>query len=110
MRERFDLHATAVFSDPFGRADPKYEGKWENVSFLVDTGATRSTIRKDVMPTALLSHQRANVVGISGGVEKIPITQNITIEYGPLEVHHAFLLAVNSPISLLGRHLLCRLG
>ena len=86
----------------------KVNGK--NVSFLGDTGATHLTIRKDVMPTAPLSLQRVNVVGISGIAKKIPRTQNLTVEYGPFEVHHAFLLAANSPVNLLGRDLLCRLG
>ena len=50
------------------------------------------------------------MVGITGVVEKIPTTENLTVECGPLEAHHAFLLAANSLVNLLGRDLLCRLG
>ena len=63
---------------------------------------THSTIRKDAMPTAPLLQQSTNVVGISGVAAKIPITQNLTVEYGPLEAQHAFLLAENTPVNLLG--------
>jgi len=84
------------------------EGK--QVTFLVDTGATRSTLKQGEIKNLPLSGDLVSVVGVSGRREDIPISDKLRVEVGPLRGEHAFLVAKHTPMNLLGRDLLCRMG
>jgi len=86
----------------------KIEG--QEIPFLVDTGATKSALRKSDFPNAPLSRERVKVVGMSGVACTIPLTEQLRVEIGPLSANHAFLMATDTPINLLGRDLLCKLN
>ena len=86
----------------------KIEG--QEIPFLVDTGATKSALRKSDFPDAPLSRERVKVVGMSGVAMSIPRTEQLRVEIGPLSVHHVFLMATDTPINLLGRDLLSKLN
>ena len=77
------------------------------ILFLVDTGATKSAIRKIDFPNAPLSHEQVKVVGVSCVAMVIPLSEQLRVEIGPLLAQHAFLMATDTPINLLGRDLLC---
>ena len=47
---------------------------------------------------------------MSGVACTIPLTEQLRVEIGPLSVNHAFLMATDTPINLLGRDLLCKLN
>jgi len=73
-------------------------------------GATKSVLRKSDFPNAPLSRERVKVVGMSGVAMPIPLSEQLRVEVGPQSAQHAFLMATDTPINLLGRDLLCKLN
>ena len=57
-----------------------------------------------------MSSQQVKVVGVIGVPMQTPLTKKLKVEIGPLAEHHVFLFAIDSPVNLLGRDLLCQLG
>ena len=94
------------------RDEPKLTLKIEGreIPFLVDTEATKSALRKSDFPNAPLSRERVKVVGMSGVAMPIPLSEQLRVEVGPQSAQHAFLMATDTPINLLGRDLLCKLN
>ncbi|KAJ1191684.1 hypothetical protein NDU88_001000 [Pleurodeles waltl] len=91
---------------------PYVEGRvmGHRVSFLVDTGATRSTVRSVEVPNLPLSGRTVQVVGVANRYLTNPITDPVQVRIGNYEGSHKFVVCDSSPISLLGRDLLCKLG
>uniref|UniRef100_UPI00358E1EFB uncharacterized protein n=1 Tax=Myxine glutinosa TaxID=7769 RepID=UPI00358E1EFB len=80
------------------------------LEFLVDTGATRSTINKGQLPSLRPTARNVQILGVSGLPQALPISEEVRVTCGPLEAKHAFLMTTTAPTNLLGRDLLCRLG
>ncbi|KAJ1211130.1 hypothetical protein NDU88_006491 [Pleurodeles waltl] len=80
------------------------------VSFLVDTGATRSTVRSIEVPNLPLSGRTVQVVGVANRHLTNPITDPVPVSIGNYQGTHNFVVCDSSPVALLGRDLLCRLG
>lgn len=80
------------------------------VNFLVDCGASMSAINPRDLPGAKLSTEIVNTVGVAGIPIKNPLSVPLTVELGPLSGEHAFLMAADTPLNLLGRDLLCQFG
>ncbi|KAJ1175251.1 hypothetical protein NDU88_000539 [Pleurodeles waltl] len=91
---------------------PYVEGRvmGHRVSFLVDTGATRSTVRSIEVPNLPLSGRTVQVVGVANRYLTNPITDPVQVRIGNYQGSHKFVVCDSSPISLLGRDLLCKLG
>ncbi|KAJ1192662.1 hypothetical protein NDU88_001968 [Pleurodeles waltl] len=89
---------------------PYVEGKvmGYKVSFLVDTGATRSTVRSAEVPRLPLSGRTIRVVGVANQYLTNPITDPVQVEIGNFQGLHRFVVCDSSPVSLLGRDLLCK--
>ncbi|KAJ1091547.1 hypothetical protein NDU88_004667 [Pleurodeles waltl] len=89
---------------------PYVEGKvmGYTVSFLVDTGATRSTVRSVEVPRLPLSGRTIRVVGVANQYLTNPITDPVQVEIGNFQGLHRFVVCDSSPVSLLGRDLLCK--
>uniref|UniRef100_A0A8C9TLE4 ribonuclease H n=1 Tax=Scleropages formosus TaxID=113540 RepID=A0A8C9TLE4_SCLFO len=81
------------------------------IKFLVDTGATRSTLRSKEAQGAPTSGQFANVVGAAGLTHFLAETLPLPVSSPKTShvVHHAFLLSDFCPVNLLGRDLLAKL-
>ncbi|KAJ1106094.1 hypothetical protein NDU88_003497 [Pleurodeles waltl] len=79
-----------------------------NVSFLVDAGATRSTVRSAEVPKLPLSGRTIRVVGVANQLLTNPITDPVQVEIGTFQGLHRFVVCDSSPVSLLGRDLLCK--
>ncbi|KAJ1092899.1 hypothetical protein NDU88_006009 [Pleurodeles waltl] len=80
------------------------------VSFLVDTGATRSTVRSIKVPNLPLSGRTVQVVRVANRYLTNPITEPVQVRIGNYQGSHKLVVCDSSPISLLGRDLLCKLG
>ncbi|KAJ1124334.1 hypothetical protein NDU88_002795 [Pleurodeles waltl] len=78
------------------------------VSFFVDTGATRSTVRSAEVPKLPLSGRTLKVVGVANQLLTNPITDPVQVEIGTFQGLHRFVVCDSSPVSLLGRDLLCK--
>ncbi|KAJ1124958.1 hypothetical protein NDU88_003401 [Pleurodeles waltl] len=91
---------------------PYVEGRvmGHRVSFLVDTGATRSTVRSIEVPNLPLSGRTVQVVGVANRHLTNPITDPVPVKIGNYQGSHNFVVCDSSPIALLGRDLLCKLG
>ncbi|KAJ1119866.1 hypothetical protein NDU88_008051 [Pleurodeles waltl] len=91
---------------------PYVEGRvmGHRVSFLVDTGATRSTVRSIEVPNLPLSGRTVQVVGVANRYLTNPITDPVPVSIGNYQGVHNFVVCDSSPIALLGRDLLCKLG
>ncbi|KAJ1128471.1 hypothetical protein NDU88_006849 [Pleurodeles waltl] len=91
---------------------PYVEGRvmGHRVSFLVDTGATRSTVRSIEVPNLPLSGRTVQVVGVANRHLTNPITDPVPVRIGNYQGSHSFVVCDSSPIALLGRDLLCKLG
>ncbi|KAJ1192348.1 hypothetical protein NDU88_001658 [Pleurodeles waltl] len=91
---------------------PYVEGRvmGHRVSFLVDTGATRSTVRSIEVPNLPLSGRTVQVVGVANRYLTNPITNPVQVRIGNYQGSHKFVVCDSSPISLLGRDLMCKLG
>ncbi|KAJ1180371.1 hypothetical protein NDU88_005592 [Pleurodeles waltl] len=89
---------------------PYVEGKvmGYKVSFLVDTGATRSTVRSAEVARLPLSGRTIRVVGVANQYLTNPITDPVQVEIGNFQGLHRFVVCDSSPVSLLGRDLLCK--
>ena len=79
-------------------------------SFLVDTGATRSTIAAEELPGVEKSRNSAQIVGLGGKIQTLDTTAHLRVRCGPMQEKHAVLLSTTTPVNLLGRDLLCKLG
>ncbi|KAJ1090286.1 hypothetical protein NDU88_003421 [Pleurodeles waltl] len=91
---------------------PYVEGRvmGHRVSFLVDTGATHSTVRSIEVPNLPLSGRTVQVVGVANRHLMNPITDPVPVSIGNYQGLHNFVVCDSSPIALLGRDLLCKLG
>ncbi|KAJ1149592.1 hypothetical protein NDU88_002399 [Pleurodeles waltl] len=89
---------------------PYVEGKvmGYKVSFLVDTGATHSTVRSAEVPRLRLSGRTIKVVGVANQYLTNPITDPVQVEIGNFQGLNRFVVCDSSPVSLLGRDLLCK--
>ncbi|KAJ1207901.1 hypothetical protein NDU88_003291 [Pleurodeles waltl] len=77
------------------------------VSFLVDTGATRSTVRSAEVLNLPLSGRTVQVVGVVNKHLTNPIADPVQVEIGYFQGLHKFVVCDSSPVSLLERDLLC---
>ncbi|KAJ1118345.1 hypothetical protein NDU88_006537 [Pleurodeles waltl] len=89
---------------------PYVQGKvmGHKVSFLVDTGAASSTVRSAEVPKLPLSGRTVKVVGVANQLLTNPITDLVQVELGTFQGLHRFVVCDSSPVSLLGRDLLCK--
>ncbi|KAJ1193434.1 hypothetical protein NDU88_002732 [Pleurodeles waltl] len=89
---------------------PYVEGKvmGHKVSFLVDTGATRSTVRSAEVPKLPLSGRTIRVVGVANQYLTNPITDPVQVEIRNFQGLHKFVVCDSSPVSLLGRDFMCK--
>ncbi|KAJ1081612.1 hypothetical protein NDU88_001790 [Pleurodeles waltl] len=87
---------------------PYVQGKvmGHKVSFLVDTGATRSTVRSAEVPKLPLSGCTVKVVGVADQLLTNPITDPVQVELGTFQGLPRFVVCNSSPVSLLERDLL----
>ena len=83
----------------------------KTVPFLVDTGATVSSVRSEDMDLPL-SGKEILTVGISGVPHQTPLSAPaiITSAIHPFTTKHSLLLTSGSPVNLLGRDLLCKMN
>ncbi|KAJ1164467.1 hypothetical protein NDU88_004904 [Pleurodeles waltl] len=83
---------------------PYVQGKvmGHKVSFLVDPGASRSTVRSQ------LSGRTIKEIGVANQLLTNPITDPVQVEIGTFQGLHRFVVCDSSPLSLLGRDLLCK--
>ncbi|XP_078506943.1 uncharacterized protein LOC144767334 [Lissotriton helveticus] len=79
-------------------------------TFLVDTGASRSTVRSAVVPNLPLSGQTIQVVGVANRRMTNPLTEPVPVKIGSFSDRHQFVVCDSSPVCLLGRDLLCKLN
>lgn len=80
----------------------------KNYQFMVDTGATYSCIGSDGhnMP---LSGSLIKTQGFSGKTMTVPLTKPVNVTIAGKTIRRPLLYAVNTPINLLGRDILCPL-
>lgn len=80
-----------------------------DLSFLVDTGATFSTMQ--TLPKfSHLSKNTVEVVGFSGVPQTLPVTEPLKTKVGRQTVTHPFVISSSVPVNLMGRDLLIKLG
>ncbi|KAJ1107906.1 hypothetical protein NDU88_005293 [Pleurodeles waltl] len=89
---------------------PYAEGKvmGHKVSFLVDTGATSSTVRSAEVPKLPLSGRTIRVVGVANQYLTNLITDPVQVEIGNFQGQHKLVVCDSSTVSLLVRDLLCK--
>lgn len=94
-----------------GMADPMLSMTVEGTElpFLVDTGATYSTLRA-TPDCATLSYHTVNVVGFSGVPMTLPLTDPAVTKLGKQTVKHQYVVSPQVPVNLMGRDLLVKLG
>ena len=80
----------------------------KTLPFLVDTGATCSTMRS--VPPDTLSTKSITLMGFSGEKQTLPITKPLLTQLGNQKVKHPFVHSPTVPMNLLGRDLLVKLG
>nr|XP_015797242.2 uncharacterized protein LOC107373618 [Nothobranchius furzeri] len=76
--------------------------------FLVDTGATHSTIQS--APANKTSNRHTTVMGFSGEPQTLPYTLPLPTKVGEQTVFHSYVYSPSVPVNLLGRDLLIKLG
>lgn len=81
----------------------------KTVPFLVDTGATFSTLN-DVDFHNHATPETVSVVGFSGVQHKLPLSSPLLVSAGTQAIEHSFVLSQDVPVNLLGRDLLKSLG
>ncbi|MEY6245667.1 hypothetical protein WJF22_23335, partial [Salmonella enterica subsp. enterica serovar Corvallis] len=79
------------------------KGGRELSEFLMDTGATYSTITQQP-PKPLLSTKTVSVMGFSGAAQILPV------QIGTQRMTHPFVCSPSTPANLLGKDLLVKLG
>lgn len=79
------------------------------MTFLVDTGATYSTLRQRPS-SATLSNHTVSVVGFSGVPMTLPMTNPALTELGKQTLKHKYVVSPHVPVNLMGRDLLIKLG
>lgn len=79
------------------------------VSFLIDTGATRSTVYAVDVPNLLLFKKEIQVVGVSNNQINNQVSTNVPVKIRTLDNDHEFIICEQSPVNLLGRGLLCEM-
>ncbi|XP_048853493.1 uncharacterized protein LOC125721578 [Brienomyrus brachyistius] len=100
-----------LFPEEGRGADPMLSLKVmdKELPFLVDTGATYSTL--NVMPNQQhLSTTTVTVVGFSGEEQKLPVTKPVRVRLGGQTFLHPFVVSAAVPVNLLGRDMLVKLG
>ena len=75
----------------------------KELSFLVDTGATRSIIAVKELPRVEKSRNSAQVVGLGGKIQTLDTTTQLPVRCGPLQEKHAILLTTSKLVSKLVR-------
>ncbi|XP_023181970.1 uncharacterized protein LOC111612296 isoform X1 [Xiphophorus maculatus] len=93
-----------------GTADPMLSATLEGreTHFLVDTGASHSTLNF-VSPLSLTS-QTVSLTGFSRTEQSLPFTKPLTFTLGNQHLQHSFVSSPTTPVNLLGRDLLIKLG
>uniref|UniRef100_A0A669B648 ribonuclease H n=1 Tax=Oreochromis niloticus TaxID=8128 RepID=A0A669B648_ORENI len=79
------------------------------LSFLVDTGATYSTLKATPDRTSLSCHT-VDVVGFSGVPMTLPLTDPALTKLGKQTLKHQYVVSPQVPVNLMGRDLLVKLG
>ena len=82
----------------------------EYITFLVDTGASVSVLRREDMPGATLSCTSITTIGASGMPCIEAVTNPLPVVHGKTEISHKFLSSTVCPVNLMGRDLLCKFG
>ncbi|XP_062270837.1 uncharacterized protein LOC133976604 [Scomber scombrus] len=80
----------------------------QTLPFLVDTGATCSTIKS--VSTDDLSTNSITLMGFSGEKQTLQITKPLMTQLGSQTMRHSFVHSPTVPLNLLGRDLLIKLG
>ena len=81
----------------------------EEVEFLIDTGAERSTVQ--TLPTGCrASAEKVQVIGAKGEPFGVPVIKEVTIESDSKEGKGSLLLVPEAEYNLLGRDLIIELG
>ncbi|KAJ1135042.1 hypothetical protein NDU88_001487 [Pleurodeles waltl] len=84
-------------------------GHWKReCPMMVQDGATRSTVRSAEVPKLPLLGQTVKVVGVANQLLTNPITDPVQVELGTFQGLHRSVVCDSSPVSLLGRDLLCK--
>uniref|UniRef100_A0A8C6VS84 ribonuclease H n=1 Tax=Naja naja TaxID=35670 RepID=A0A8C6VS84_NAJNA len=78
-----------------------------NMTFLVDTGASRSVVTKLLAP---FSADVINVQGVDGSVNCHPFLKPLRCSLNGRDIEHQFLYVPECPIPLLGQDMLCKMG
>lgn len=76
--------------------------------FMIETGATCSSIGKDGANLPL-SASKIRTVGFSGKAQIIPVTEPVPLEIRTRTVYTSLVYSANAPLNLLGRDALCQL-
>lgn len=86
-------------------------------SFLVDTGASLSTLKPTKSTNLKASEETVRAVGVGGIPMCLPVSEPTMVSIGPFTENmsgfttsHSFLLSDTTPVNLLGRDLLCKLN
>lgn len=79
------------------------------LNFLVDTGATYSTLRT-TPSSATLSDHTVSVVGFPGIPMTLPLSHPALTKLGKQTLKHRYLISPQVPVNLMGRNLLIKLG
>ncbi|XP_065327540.1 uncharacterized protein LOC135933327 [Pelmatolapia mariae] len=79
------------------------------LTFLVDTGATYSTLIS-TPNSATISDHTVSVVGFSGVPMTLPLTDPALTELGRQTLKHRYVVSPQVPVNLMGRDLLVKLG
>ncbi|XP_070800862.1 uncharacterized protein [Pituophis catenifer annectens] len=79
----------------------------QQTTFLVDTGAGRSVVNKQI---AAPGSRKIQVQGVSGQIMGWQVLKPVMCDFKGAEIQHEFLYIPECPIPLLGRDLLSKLG
>ena len=77
---------------------------------MVDTGATRSTVRSVEVPDLPLLGKQMQVVEVISPNHMNKITKRVLVNIGNIKNKHQFIISDTSPVNLLGRDLLCKMN
>lgn len=82
----------------------------KQLPFLVDTGATYSTLNDPELCEQAKTPDIVSVVGFSGVKQNLPLSTPLLVSAGTQSTTHPFVLSKEVPVNLLGRDLLKKLG